>query len=176
PWPTFVEGTGNSIQRLRSRSFASEPANWESAPPTAGRVNNPDDTLQAVADQDGDQLPDDWEVPQGLDPLSAVGSNGALGDPDEDGRTNLDEYLAGTRPKDPSSRLVIEVATGDAGTELTIPAIPGRIYRAWVQDRLGDPAWLPLGSLNGPGTPGPLRFRDPSTQSSRFYRISIALP
>ena len=176
PWPTFVEGTGNSIQRLRSRSFASEPANWESAPPTAGRVNNPDDTLQAVADQDWDQLPDDWEVAEGLDPLSAVGSNGALGDPDEDGRTNLEEYLAGTRPKDPSSRLVIEVATGDAGTELTIPAIPGRIYRVWVQDRLGDPAWLPLGSLNGPGTPGPLRFRDPSTQSSRFYQISIALP
>lgn len=175
PWPTFVEGTGNSLQRLRSRSFASEPANWESAPPTAGRVNNPDDTLQAVPDQDGDQLPDAWELANGLDPASGMGVNGASGDADADGQTNLEEYLAGTDPKDPSSRLVIEVATGDAGTELTLPAIPGRLYRVWFQDRLGDPAWIPLGSQSGPGTPGSIRFRDPSSQTSRFYQISITL-
>ncbi len=176
PWPSFIEGSGNSLQRLRSRSFANEPANWESAPPTAGRVNNPDDTLQAVPDQDGDQLPDAWEMANGLDAASGIGSNGADGDADGDGRTNLDEYLAGTNPRDAASRLVIEVATGDAGTELTVPAIPGRVYRVRVQDHLGDPTWLPLGSLSGPGTPGPIRFRDPSTQTSRFYQISIALP
>jgi hypothetical protein len=176
PWPTFVEGTGNSLQRIRSLSFGNEPANWESAPPTAGRVNSPLDSLQMEPDQDADQLPDAWERANGLDPLSATGANGANGDSDGDGRTHLEEYLAGTNPRDPASRLVIEVATGDSGTELTIPAIPGRVYRIWAQNGLGDTSWIPLGSLIGPATAGPIRFRDPAVESARFYQISITLP
>jgi hypothetical protein len=176
PWPTFVEGTGNSLQRIRSLSFGNEPANWESAPPTAGRVNSPLDSLQMEPDQDADQLPDAWERANGLDPLSATGANGANGDSDGDGRTHLEEYLAGTNPRDPASRLVIEVATGDSGTELTIPAIPGRVYRIWAQNGLGDTSWIPLGSLVGPATAGPIRFRDPAVESARFYQISITLP
>lgn len=47
-----------------------------------------------LADLDGDGLPDAWEVAQGLDPLTANGSDG----PDADALTNLQEYLGGTRP------------------------------------------------------------------------------
>ncbi|MEI6148989.1 MAG: hypothetical protein WCS01_07830, partial [bacterium] len=43
-------------------------------------------------DQDGDGLPDDWEVKFGLNPLSAEGMSGAYGDPDNDGLNNLQEY------------------------------------------------------------------------------------
>jgi glucose/arabinose dehydrogenase len=50
------------------------------------------------ADSDGDGLPDAWEANFGLDPHSAAGINGADGDPDGDGRTNLGEYRAGTHP------------------------------------------------------------------------------
>jgi hypothetical protein len=43
-------------------------------------------------------LPDGWEVVHHLNPLSAVGNDGASGDPDGDGITNLSEFGAGTDP------------------------------------------------------------------------------
>ena len=45
-------------------------------------------------DSDNDGLPDGWEYQYGLDPLdaSSLGNNGAAGDPDNDGLTNLQEY------------------------------------------------------------------------------------
>ncbi|MBN2301784.1 MAG: LamG domain-containing protein, partial [Lentisphaerae bacterium] len=43
-------------------------------------------------DSDNDGLPDWWEVMYGLDPYSAVGDDGAWGDPDLDGLNNVAEY------------------------------------------------------------------------------------
>jgi hypothetical protein len=46
------------------------------------------------ADSDFDRMPDNWELEHGLNPLVDDASE----DPDEDGRTNLDEYLGDTDP------------------------------------------------------------------------------
>ena len=43
-------------------------------------------------DSDNDQLPDGWEWKYGLDPLSSTNDDGAVGDPDGDGFSNLQEY------------------------------------------------------------------------------------
>ncbi|MCH2348755.1 MAG: thrombospondin type 3 repeat-containing protein, partial [Candidatus Poseidoniales archaeon] len=45
-------------------------------------------------DSDNDGLPDGWEWKYGLDPTdgSSLSSNGAGGDPDRDGMSNLQEY------------------------------------------------------------------------------------
>jgi hypothetical protein len=47
-----------------------------------------------VADTDGDGMPDGWEAAHRLDPLA----NDAGGDPDKDGKSNLEEYRDGTDP------------------------------------------------------------------------------
>jgi len=52
-------------------------------------------------DTDEDGLPDTWEEDQGLDPGSAVGDNGAGGDPDRDEYTNLEEYSGDSSATDP---------------------------------------------------------------------------
>jgi hypothetical protein len=46
-------------------------------------------------DSDLDQMPDNWELDNGLNPLV----NDANQDPDEDGKSNLDEFLAGSDPQ-----------------------------------------------------------------------------
>jgi|GEM_PF-636531 len=61
--------------------------------------------LQTVTlgDIDGDGLPLQWELDNGLNDNDGSGANGASGDPDNDGRTNLEEFESKTDPQDPDT-------------------------------------------------------------------------
>jgi len=79
-------------------------------------VSNETTPITVEADSDGDGLPDWWEIFYGLDPYDAIGDNGRHGDPDNDGATNYEEYVAGTNPTlaesldtDPQGTLDVQV-------------------------------------------------------------------
>jgi len=55
------------------------------------------------SDTDRDGLPDGWEADYNLDPTDPTGENGPEGDPDNDGYTNLEEYIGGSNPVDGNS-------------------------------------------------------------------------
>ncbi|MFU8779593.1 MAG: hypothetical protein ACNA71_01040, partial [Kiritimatiellia bacterium] len=55
----------------------------------------------------GDGIPDAWRISHGLDPENLDGESGADDDPDGDGMTNYQEWLAGTDPLDTESYLGI---------------------------------------------------------------------
>lgn len=73
---------------------------WNGGSLTAGTLEL-DPNLSAT----GDGLPNGWKQAYGLDPLSSFGDNGPNGDPDHDGKNNLQEYLSGTDPTKSSSAL-----------------------------------------------------------------------
>ena len=51
-----------------------------------------------LLDSDGDGLPDSWELQYELDERNANDTNGANGDPDDDGYSNIEEFNFGTDP------------------------------------------------------------------------------
>lgn len=168
PWPTDADGAGKSLQRLASTTFADDPASWQAAEPTAGRPNAGDTT----PDWDGDGLPNDWETAHNLDPHAANGDNGASGDPDHDGLTNAQEYLAGTDPQATASRLEISaVDLNDAETSIRFVAVEGRSYTVSFSDDLHTGTWQRLADVTAQPATGEVTVRDPARKATRFYRL-----
>ncbi len=63
-------------------------------------LRDPGETDARNPDTDGDGLPDQWEVNNGLSAVDGTGDNGANGDPDRDGIPNAQELLDGTNPNE----------------------------------------------------------------------------
>ena len=67
-----------------------------------GLIDNVKLSTVPPPDADGDGLPDAWETLHSLDPNddgTVDPNNGASGDPDSDGATNLQEFTAGSDPR-----------------------------------------------------------------------------
>ncbi len=92
------------------------------------------DTLEIGSDpgpdSDGDGMRDRWEDDNGLD---ANDPNDAHLDADNDGMTNLQEYYAGTDPRNPASRFeILDLEYEADHWLLRWSSVPGKSYRiAW---------------------------------------------
>jgi hypothetical protein len=167
PWPAGADGTGMSLQRRLLGSYGNEPLNWMACSPTPG-------TRNCMSDTDGDGLPDDWELANGLNPSSAVGNDGTNGDPDGDGLTNLQEYLAGTDPHDPASFLKIDsigLLPGVAALRFT--RVASHSYSIQYRTSVATGSWQKLADVESAPTTAAVQVNDLSAggATSRFYRL-----
>ena len=133
--------------------------------PTPGALNQ-----SATTDTDGDGIPDLWELANGLNPNSAAD---ATLDPDGDGQNNKAEYLAGTNPFLPGSKLAASVAkTATPGQyAITFTAIAGKAYTVRYKDDLNAATWTNLQQISAPGVDTVTTVNDTPGVSKRFYQV-----
>jgi hypothetical protein len=157
-------GSGQSAHRLRN-TWAQEPTSWMAAAPSPG-------VYQGLAvDSDNDGLPTAWEVAHGLNPDSASAVDGANGDPDGDGLTNLQEYQIGTHPRDAASALRFSAIDVEGGASLIMYAAEGRSYSVLHSTSLSGGGWFKLTDIPG-GAARTVQITDANAEvGTRFYRL-----
>ena len=163
PWPAQANATGLALHRLAAAAYGNDPANWAAAMPSPGRSN--------LQDSDSDGIPNDWELAYNLNP----DSNADAGlDPDNDRFTTLQEYYAGTNPRDAASFLRLDrVEATSTGARIEFSAAADRSYSILYKDSLADTVWLKLVDFPAGTTSERLATTDSSARSgaSRYYRL-----
>ena len=115
-------------------------------------IVDPGETNPLDPDSDDDGLPDGWEVQYGLNALSALGNDGADGDPDGDQIKNSEELAANTNP----TQITIIGGGGGEGT------INIGTFTDWTHTDL-----LALDEYNEGGSQGADVYRTNNRDSSR---------
>ncbi len=136
--------------------------------PTPGAAN----VLNAAVDTDNDGIPDAWEAAH---QLNALFSGDAGLDPDGDGLSNLQEFLAGTNPNDPQSKLELLWNVSPASLALRFQAAPGKAYRIEYCDSLDSDGWFRLAEFSARPQTEWMEAIDPQNprRPARFYRLVL---
>ncbi len=114
-------------------------------------------------DADGDGLPDHWEAQYFIDAEP-------MDDPDGDGRWNIEEYLAGTHPTDPTDFFHIsQIGFGDGMILQWAPSIYGRTYTVLFTPSLDEPFRVLSNGIAYPQN----SF---TNAEPGFYQVEVALP
>jgi hypothetical protein len=104
-------------------------------------------------------------------------SAGDLADPDGDGVANWIEYLEGTDPTDPNSRLQLSGVASPAGKAQSQMAIhwltaPGKAYEVQWSSNLSGGSWSILATVCGDGTVASC-FDTNIAAAVRYYRLHV---
>ena len=125
--------------------------------------------VRVVADADQDGVPDDYEVDHQFRPDD---SQDARLDADGDGLTNLQEYLAGTDPRDAESFLKIDSISFAPWPMLQFGAVSNRTYTLQYSDGFAGPFWKKLTDILPHRTNRIETVLDPLGGSNRYYRLT----
>ncbi|MGD9781000.1 MAG: choice-of-anchor D domain-containing protein [Kiritimatiellia bacterium] len=130
-----------------------------------------------LPDEDGDGIPDDWEIISGLNP--AVSNSPAM-DSDGDGRPDIEEYWADTHPTNGASFFPMVVVTNPPLGSMVLvvdPTSTARVYGVrWTTNLLSIPQIWTLVPPEKMGTGSAVSFTVTNDGPGRIYRTGVRLP
>ena len=125
-------------------------------------------------DTNNDGLPDSWQAQYFGSPTSTNAAPN--GDPDGDGLTTGNEYLAGTNPTNSNSLLriaTLEPATNTGAFLIGFPTMTDRYYQIEQTADLLNPQWAAFtNAIRGTGSSLFILDKD-TQQTNRFYRVIV---
>ena len=130
---------------------------------------------QALADSDGDGMPDGWEMNHGLSPIVSD----ATGNPDNDEQNNRQEYVADTDPTNAASCFHITAVSNVPPWRTYFLSSTARVYALeGSANLLLSNQWSVVGAeSNKTGNGGVFWLSDTNAAATgRFYRIRVQLP
>lgn len=162
PWPVAADGSGMSLQRVPSSAYGNEPSYWLAAAPTPGQA-------VGAGDSDGDGMPDAWEETFGTFEFIPD----AFDDPDGDGLSNWEEYLAGTHPREASSALRFqEIYAQDGNIVMQFVASSNRTYSLLFKPTTDAAQWSKLIDVPAHSTNRTVIFTNAvPAATQRLYRL-----
>jgi hypothetical protein len=131
--------------------------------------------LTVLTDTDGDGMPDAWEIAYSFNHQNG---GDAAGDADGDGLTNLEEYRAGTNPRDAQDFLKIENIESEMAvngtTRVSFLAVSNRTYTIEYRDSLLPGAWTRHTDITSATTNRMVQLIDspPAAVTKRYYRLA----
>ena len=131
-------------------------------------ATQPDVTL----DSDGDGIPDWWMNKYFGHPTGLASDNSrAQDDANGTGLTNLQKFLLGLNPIDPSSTFQLGMASDATGQNVMLswPGVPGKSYQIQYKTNLTDADWLNYGGAVVATSSGLLTV--PAGAPSAYYRV-----
>ena len=152
--------------------------------------------VYAGADTDGDGMPDDWEIPNGLAPLVddaaedpdgdglsnlqefQNGTHPWLGDTDADGQSDWTEIVAGTDPVDPDSLFAIRnpaVQSGSGHQIFTWPGRTQRLYTVVAAEDLTLPWTNRPDCVDRPGIDGTMAFTNDQPTLLNVFGVRVRM-
>ena len=140
--------------------------------------------LSVSEDADADGMPDEWEEVE-LAGLSDPSDLSDLSDPDNDGASNYDEWVAGTGANDAGSFLCVELSLAAGNLTVSFPTIvpsgPGyagrtRHYQLQRCSSPGTADWQPVpGYEDRVATGSPVSYAAGSPNGALCYRARVWL-
>jgi primosomal replication protein N len=117
-------------------------------------------------------MSDEWETFYGVDDPN--------GDPDGDGRTNLQEFQEGTNPTNSSSFRLRVIAIVRSGNDIvvTFNGVANKTFLLEHKGAMTEMSWMPLSGVTiQPGATGnaQLTHVDGALTGSGFYRVVLLL-
>ena len=129
--------------------------------------------LTGETDSDGDGLPDDYESAYFSGATNAV--PGA--DDDGDGRSNYEEFIAGTNPRTNSSVLALASyatnQTASANLILRWPSATGRVYSIWRATNAAGPYTTHVDNIAATAPTNAVTNVAPAELGAFFYGIGV---